>query len=146
MSDTESETGPLLSKVWALLLPPVAENSEASWAIATSDINNRNWTWWEMVKTRTGEFQIKSTTSEMAPATANSQSPIYLGEIARLDELEVGSTIHLELTDRPKCWTQREFVSEIWDTLYEDGALNRAEHDLGKRELAAAFGGHSGRS
>ncbi|OWT43377.1 hypothetical protein VFPPC_17460 [Pochonia chlamydosporia 170] len=150
MSDTESniepKTGPILSKVWVLLLPPVAENSEANWAIAISDMDNRDWTCWEMVKSRTGEFQSKLNASDMAPATANSQGPIFLGEIARLDALEMGSTIALELTERPKCWTRREFVSEIWDTLYHDGALNWAEHDIGKQQLAAVFSGHSGRS
>ncbi|KAF5132978.1 hypothetical protein E5D57_003600 [Metarhizium anisopliae] len=139
--NTEDEAGPILSKVWALILPHINEASEENWAIGISDIDDRNWTWWEMVKNNNGGFESRSNSSTAAPTTANNQKPVYLGEIARLDAVEMGSTIPWELRERPKSWTSREFVSEIWDTLYQDGALNLAEHDFGKQQLAAVFRG-----
>lgn len=139
MSGTEYGTGPILSRVWALMLPNIGKTHGENWAIGISDLDGRNWTWWEMVSSESGGFESRETHSTTAPTTVDNNGPIYLGKIARLDAVQIGSTVVWEVGQRPEWWTCREFVFEIWNTLYEDDVVNKAEHDFGLRQLVNAF-------
>lgn len=96
-SEPESESGPIFSTVWALIMPPFDESPEENWAIATSDEDGRCWIWWELVKVDTGGFASQRNVSDEAPHTA---SQIYLGEISRLDAFEMGQNMPRKVTNR----------------------------------------------
>ena len=131
-SEPESESGPILSTVWALIMPPSDVSPEENWAIATSDEKGFDWFWWELVKLDTGGFASQRNVSDEASQRA---SQIYLGEISRLDAIEMGQNMPLEVANRPESWTSRKFVFAIWCTLYQDGVLNKHEYEFGTQEL-----------
>lgn len=124
-----------VSKVWALLLPPVPQDTQDNWAIAISNMDERNWTIWEIVKTSFGGYKIEVATSKLAPPAANGKTLTYLGEVARLDAIQMVHAIPWEISENPKLWTRRDIIMETWYALYEDDALNLAEYEFGKGEL-----------
>lgn len=116
-------------------MPPIDDNTEGNWAIATSDESGQCWLWWELVELVSGGFDCRCNESNGAPANAKK---IFLGNILCLDALELGQTITKEVEYRADSWTSREFVWEMWDTLYQDEVLSEVQRGNGVQRLRTA--------